>query len=120
MVEQFTVNESVAGSNPASPSKHSLMELEIFKKLIQNLKDFSEREDQMMKLGVDLIDHIEPLAASISLLVNSIYGKEGLDTFNWFCYENDFGSGDLKMWNADNQIICEDVEGLWHWLETQK
>ena len=51
---------------------------------------------ELLKLGIDVLDLVEPYDEIFEVLIRQIYGTEGADWFNWFCYESDFG---LKDWS---------------------
>ena len=95
------------------------MELERFKTIIETLRDASDRTDQLYKLNVDLIDFTDPYNLDIHQLIEEIYGEGGIDWWSWFCYENDFGRGNLEAWDKNKVKICYDVESLHYLLETE-
>ena len=55
------------------------------------------------------------------MLIGSIYGREGRDTFDWWCYEKNFGERtDLKMTDKDGNELCRTIEELHQYLEDNK
>jgi hypothetical protein len=94
------------------------MKLEVFKEIIRLLKEQNEKDHTLYKLGLDLIEFTSPLESVISHLISSIYGKDGKETFDWWCYEKEWGSRkDLTMTDKDGIVICETVEDLYEYLE---
>lgn len=96
------------------------MKYEIFTKLIELLKDYQIKEDILYKNGVDLYNANEPLQLTISMLLGSIYGVECLDTFDWWCYENDWGTKGLTMTDKDGNLLFQTIEELHQYLEENK
>ena len=90
-----------------------------FKKIVETLRDASDRIDQLYKLKVDLIDFTDPYNGVIHQLIEEIYGEEGVDWWSWFCYEKDFGRGEVEAWDKDGNKICYDIESLHRLLETE-
>ena len=98
------------------------MTKEQFLELIKLLKTMSDNSEKYMKLGIDLYEGehsvVEPAYRVIDLLLDSIYTVEGVDWFNWFCYENDFGEGCLVAHETDNEtLICQTAEELYEYIE---
>lgn len=94
------------------------MNLEVFKEIVQLLKEQQEKLDTAYKAGVDLINFCDPMSTAVGHLVGSLYGKEGKETFDWWCYEKDWGTRkDLEMRNHDGDLLCDTVEDLHQWLE---
>lgn len=97
------------------------MKLKVFKEIISLVQQQSNNIDLAYKSGVDLINFFDPLSQVISHLIGSIYGKEGLDTFDWWCYEKDWGQKThLKMTDKNGEEICRTIEELHSWLEENK
>jgi hypothetical protein len=46
------------------------------------------------------MDLVDPYYMIIDRLMKEVYGEEGADWFNWFCFENDFGTKGLEAWDA--------------------
>lgn len=117
------------------------MEYEKFSKIIDLIKSESERNSKLYKLGVDITDLNDGLHNVINILIEEIYGEEGLDWFSWFCYESDFGEKDWSKGDtyrsldgilekipeekksgfgatdADGTPICYSIESTWEYLE---
>lgn len=96
------------------------MTYENFLKVILQLQKQDRIIDNLYKNNVDLIEFADPYHVIISILIEEIYGNEGIDWFSWYCYENDFGTKGLEAWDADKNPICYSHETLWKYLETLK
>lgn len=97
------------------------MKLEVFKKIIELLKKHQSKIDAAYKAEIDLINFCDPLEQVISLLIGSYYGKEGKETFDWWCYEKNWGERtDLTMTDKDGNELCRTIEELHQWLEENK
>lgn len=118
------------------------MEYEKFCEIILRLKKFQEKKSEAYKLKIDLLEFFEDLEIIISRLISEIYGEQGLEWFDWFCYENDFGNKDwsttpcYKMVDGkmvkihetgevrhgatdeNENPICYSIESTWEYLET--
>lgn len=94
---------------------------EVFEKIVLKLKEQGESMDKAYKAGIDLISFTVPYESVISMLIGSIYGQEGKETFDWWCYERDFGKRtDLKMTDKDGNELCRTIEELHQYLEENK
>jgi hypothetical protein len=105
--------------------KHK-MEYGDFLKVILGLQQESRVVSDLYDKRVDLIEFVDPYHSIISTLLKSIYGEKGLDWFQWFCYENDFGQkpcigedGEPAHCATDEngEPICYSFESLWEFLE---
>lgn len=97
------------------------MKFEIFKEIIARLKKHEEQSRNVYANGIDLINFEDNLASVITMLIGSIYGKDGLDTFDWWCYDKEWGTrDDLKMTSADGEVLCSTLEELYNYLENNK
>jgi hypothetical protein len=97
------------------------IKLEVFKEIVSKLKEQQERLDKAYKSGVDLINFVDPLESAISMLIGSIYGKEGKETFDWWCWEKEWGERmDLKMTDKDGNELCRTIEELHQYLEENR
>ena len=105
--------------------KHK-MEYGDFLKVILGLQQESRVVSDLYDKRVDLIEFVDPYHSIISTLIKSIYGEKGLDWFQWFCHENDYGQ---KSWvgldgeptngatDENGEPICYSFESLWEFLE---
>ena len=94
------------------------MNFEVFTEVVETIKKQQEQSHELYKLGIDLANFEDPLHRVINHLIGSIYGKEGLETFYWWCCEKEFGTrADITMHNSDGILVCETIEDLWQWLE---
>jgi predicted protein tyrosine phosphatase len=61
---------------------------------------------------------------AVSLLWKQVLTKEGIDWLDWFLYEKDYISGnlrkDLKAWDSDKKEICKDLKSLYKYLIKEK
>jgi hypothetical protein len=97
------------------------MKLEVFKKIIELLKKHQSKTIAAYKAEIDLVNFCDPLEQVISLLIGSYYGKEGKETFDWWCYEKDWGERtDLTMTDKNGNELCRTIEELHQWLEENK
>jgi len=97
------------------------MKLEVFKKIIELLKKHQSKIDTAYKAEIDLINFCDPLEQVISLLIGSYYGKEGKETFDWWCYDKNWGERtDFSMTDKDGNELCRTIEELHQWLEENK
>lgn len=94
------------------------MDREVFKEVVRLLKDQNEKINSAYKSGVDLINFFDPISSAVSHLIGSIYGKEGKETFDWWCYDKEWGTRkDLEMRNSEGDLVCDTIEDLHQWLE---
>jgi len=93
------------------------MTYENFLKVITTIEKQDKAVSALYDLKVDLIEWTDPYATIISELLKEIYGEEGVDWFNWYCYENNFGTGGLQAWDENKNLICYDHKSLWEYLE---
>ena len=97
------------------------MKLEVFKEVIELLKKHQSKIDAAYKAEIDLINFCDPLEQVISLLIGSYYGKEGKETFDWWCYDKNWGEKiDLTMTDKDGNELCRTIEELHQYLEENK
>ena len=96
------------------------MTYENFLKVILQLQKQDRVIDNLYKNKVDLIEFVDPYHGIVQTLMKEIYGEEGVDWFNWYCYENNFGTKGLEAWDADKNPICYSHETLWEYLEKIK
>jgi DNA-binding GntR family transcriptional regulator len=97
------------------------MKLEVFKEIVEKLKKQSQKERDAYQAGIELFNFNEEFHSLISILIGCYYGKESLDTFEWWCYEKDWGSRtDLTMTDQDGNHLCQTLEDLHEYLEKNK
>lgn len=96
------------------------MTYENFLKITLELQKQERIVDNLYKNNVDLFKFVDPYHGIVSVLIGEIYGKEGLDWWSWFCYENDFGRGKLEAWDENENLICHSFESLYEFLEANK
>lgn len=94
------------------------MKLEVFEKIITQIKSQQEQSHKLYQLGIDLMEYEDAYAATITLLFRAYYGKDGEDWISWFIYERDDESDDPNQaWDKDNNPICYDIPSLWKCVE---
>lgn len=94
------------------------MKLNVFKEVIRLLKLQYERDTAVYGLGIDLSEFESPLQNVLDHLIGTIYGKEGKEIFDWWCYEKEWGTRtDLTMTDNDGNLMCESIEDLHQYLE---
>lgn len=94
---------------------------EVFERIVLELKEQQEKLDKAYEAGIDHINFTGPYESVISMLIGSIYGREGRDTFDWWCYEKNFGERtDLTMTDKDGNELCRTIEELHQYLEENK
>ena len=102
------------------------MEYGDFLKVILGLQQESRVVSDLYDRKVDLIEFADKYHTIISTLLKSIYGEKGLDWFQWFCYENDFGQKPCTgeggepapcATDGNGEPICYSFESLWEFLE---
>ncbi len=96
------------------------MKFEAFSKVIELLKTFQEKEGAIFKHGIDLFNFNDDIQKVVTILIGSIYGKDGLDTFEWWCYDNEWGTKGLTMTGDDGKLLCQTIEELHQYLEENK
>lgn len=104
------------------------MTKEEFVELIYNLQLINDNLNMYLELGINLYEGtnsvITPADKAIDILLHTIYDTYGIDWIWWFCYENNFGRGDLKAYGTDgtenNFFICETAEELYDYIEQYK
>ena len=94
---------------------------EVFERIVFELKEQQEKLDKAYEAGIDHINFTGPYESVISMLIGSIYGQEGKETFDWWCYEKNFGERtDLTMTDKDGNKLCRTIEELHQYLEDNK
>ena len=94
---------------------------EVFERIVLELKEQQEKLDKAYEAGIDHINFTGPYESVISMLIGSIYGQEGKETFDWWCYEKNFGERtDLTMTDKDGNELCRTIEELHQYLEENK
>jgi hypothetical protein len=96
------------------------MTYEQFLKVILTLQKQSRVISNLYDNNVDLTNFVDPYHKIITILITEIYGKEGLDWFDWFCNENEFGHKGLGAHDENGNPICHNHESLWEYLEKHK
>lgn len=92
------------------------MKLESFEYLISSLKEASDRDNSIYKLGLDLSDISDDYQKIITHLLKVYYGESGEDWISWFLYERKEDES-FQAWDEDKNPICYDVESLWKHVE---
>ena len=92
------------------------MKLEVFKKLLNVLRQQEEKSNAAYKAGIDLINFYDDGQTAISLLLCVYYGEEGKDWIDWYLYDRNEGDP-LSATDKDGNAICYDEESLWKEVE---
>lgn len=95
------------------------MTYERFLKVLLSLQKEDRVIKEAYKLGVDMINFVDPYHEIINELIKEIYGEEGYDWFSWYCWENDFGQGGLEANDGKGNPICYSHKSLWEYLEKE-
>lgn len=97
------------------------MKLEVFKEIVEKLKNRAQKESDAYFAGIDLFEFTNDFHSIISILIGAYYGKDGLETFDWWCYEKNWGSRtDLTMTDQTGNLLCQTLEDLHEYLEKNK
>lgn len=98
-----------------------LMKFEVFKEIIARLKKHETQSRVVYSNGIDLFNFEDNLSSVVSMLIGSIYGKDGLNTFEWWCYDKEWGTrDDFKMTDSEENELCSTIEELYNYLEENK
>ena len=90
------------------------MKLEVFKKLLNVLRQQEEKSNAAYKAGIDLINFYDDGQTAISLLLCVYYGEEGKDWIDWYLYERIGFTNKVNLaTDADGKEICYDIPSLW-------
>jgi len=94
------------------------MKIDVFKEVVRLLKLQNDRDTAIYGMGIDLTEFESTLQFVITHLIGSLYGEDGKCTFDWWCFDKEWGTRtDLTMTDADGNIICETIEDLYQYLE---
>jgi len=113
------------------------MEYNKFKEIVNSIESHFKTTRKLHSLGVDILDLFDPIFKSISILIEEIYGKDGLNWLEWFMYESDFGKKDwsnVKVLNPETgkfedkkdkygahdengTPMCYSLKSTWEYLE---
>ena len=94
------------------------MKIEVFKEIVELLKSQSEKDNAVYALDIDLTEFNSSLQKVVSHLIGAIYGESGLDTFDWWCYEREWGTrADLEFKSEEGVLLCETIDDLHQYLE---
>jgi len=94
------------------------MTIKVFKEVIRLLKEQNDSIVIAYKAGVDLVNFFDPVSTAVSHMIGALYGIEGRETFEWWCYEKEWGTRkDLNMTDIDGKVLCETIEDLFEYLK---
>jgi len=97
------------------------MKLDVFKEIVAQLKLMDEKENKLYESGLDIYNFNDNYQFVITHLIGSIYGHSGLETFQWWCYDKNWGAReDITMKSQDGAELCRTVEELHEYLEKNK
>lgn len=94
------------------------MDFKNFQHLILKLQTTSERDQEIYKLGVDLINFTDDYHSIIAVLLKTYYSEEGEDIISWWLYED----VEKKIYNKKGEVIEDltSIESLWEYVEKIK
>ncbi len=86
------------------------------------LRKNQEMVTAFSKLNLDITELQDKLHKVISFCVQEIYGKDGLETFEWWCYDKNWGNrDDLKMYDGEKkEIPSKTIKDLHSFLKKEK
>jgi len=87
------------------------MEFKQFKEVVDTYQEKSDSITTAYDIGIDIIDYVDSYSKVITILLNEIFTEESVDWFDWYCFENSFGKGDLEA-KINETPICRDVKEL--------
>jgi hypothetical protein len=99
---------------------------EQFLKLALNYQKQRQMIGNAYKTGVDLSEFCDSYETCISVLIEHAFGNAGLNWWNWYCHETDFGtksytdSDGKPTWgahDADGNLICYSWDSLFDELQ---
>jgi len=93
------------------------MKYEDFEKVLSMMNEQDSKVHQLYKNKIDIAEFLDPYHAIITMLFKEIYGEHGYDWISWFVYENGFGYAGLEAYDENKNLICQDVKGLWEYIE---
>lgn len=97
------------------------MQLKEFQNLINYHKKFFDKLSELHDIGFDFYEGKFQLVTDVDqmfdVIVSSLYNEEGLDWINWFIYENEYGSKKLEAWDENKNLICQDLESLYEYIQ---
>jgi len=97
------------------------MKFEVFREIVVLLKQQSVAEHNAYEAKIELYNVNEPVQQAVSHLIGAVYGQEGKETFDWWCYEKEWGTrNDLKMTDREGNELCRTLEELHQYLEENK
>lgn len=96
------------------------MKYSTFLKIGLGLQKTVDDSRKLYALGIDLIEYEEPYRSIIEILLEQIYAEEGIDWFEWYCWENDFGRGGLTAQDKDKNPICYSWESLYNEMKNHE
>jgi len=97
------------------------MEYKDFKYIIDLYKKTSEELSELHDIGIDFFEGKYKLSESFYYMTNKLfethYDDNGVDMINWFIFESEYGTNDLKAKDENGNIICDTIESLYNYVE---
>ena len=87
------------------------MKFEQFKEVVDTYQKKSDSVSTAYDIGIDVINYVDDYCRILTVLLNEIFTEESVGWFEWYCFENDFGKGDLEA-KTNGTPICRDVKEL--------
>lgn len=98
------------------------MTYEQFSKVVLAQKHIDEKMQTLYEVGVVLSEGSCAVDSQIGTLfttcISQDYGKSGLEWVEWFCWENKYGTGNLKATDSNKNPIAYSLESLYELLES--
>ena len=95
-----------------------------FVSIVNSYMQFSDRIHNITNFGIETV--IEGKNEIVSVVgdmfftaIKSHYNEFGVDWIDWFVYETKFGRKQMDAY-ADGKLICQDVHGLYEYIEQYK
>ena len=89
------------------------MTFQDFERMIVQMHKSDLNTTKLYELGVDIAETNSPLLMVIEKLLYAYFGAKGADWITWYCYENEYGTGNLKAWDENDQPICHTLQSLY-------
>lgn len=97
------------------------MDFKTFARIIDELKNVSERTTKAYKINVDLIDYNDDFYNIITTLIDELFTEESVDWIDWYMFEKDFGRDkNMEAWDENRNPICRNTRELYKLMKYKK